>query len=90
MVLLEKLGKLFKRCASAEPEFWLPGSESGEGALVFWDYGWDMLDWMKEAGFSDAYLQPYYSRFAFAIICFSYFLSDIAERHSTHPLSLLS
>ena len=62
MVLLEKLGKLFKRCASAEPEFWLPGSESGEGALVFWDYGWDLLDWMKEAGFSDAYLQPYYSR----------------------------
>ena len=39
-----------------------PAHPDTEGALVFWDYGWDLLDWMKEAGFSDAYLQPYYSR----------------------------
>ena len=34
---------------------------SDEGSLVFWDYGWDMLDDLKRAGFHDVYMQPYYS-----------------------------
>ena len=42
-MLLEKLGKLFKRCASAEPEFWLPGSESGEGAPVRSRADWEAV-----------------------------------------------
>lgn len=34
---------------------------SNDGSLVFWDYGWDMLEDLKLAGFSDVYMQPYYS-----------------------------
>jgi len=34
---------------------------SSEGSLVFWDYGWDMLDDLRRAGFRDVYMQPYYS-----------------------------
>lgn len=34
---------------------------SEEGSLVFWDYGWDMLDDLKISGFSDVYMRPYYS-----------------------------
>jgi len=33
-----------------------------EGSLVFWDYGWDMLDDLKRSGFNEVYMQPYYSR----------------------------
>ena len=32
-----------------------------EGSLVFWDYGWDLLDDLKCAGFRDAFMAPYYS-----------------------------
>lgn len=35
---------------------------SDEGSLVFWDYGWDMLDDLKRAGFHDAFMLPYYSK----------------------------
>lgn len=35
---------------------------SEEGSLVFWDYGWDLLDVFREIGFSDAYLSTYYSK----------------------------
>ena len=34
---------------------------SEEGSLAFWDYGWDMLDDLRVSGFSDVYIQPYYS-----------------------------
>lgn len=35
---------------------------SAKGSLVFWDYGWDFLDSIKEANFKDAYLLSYYSK----------------------------
>lgn len=31
------------------------------GSLVFYDYGWDLFDWIREAGFSDAYFTMSYS-----------------------------
>jgi len=33
-----------------------------DGALVFWDYGWDLLKDIKDAGFCDVYMLPYYNR----------------------------
>lgn len=33
-----------------------------EGSLVFWDYGWTMLEDLKQAGFRDAYMTPYYDK----------------------------
>lgn len=35
---------------------------SNDGSLVFWDYGWEMLSDLKDAGFNDAYMRPYYSK----------------------------
>ena len=35
---------------------------SEEGSLVFWDYGWDLLDLIKQIGFKDAYLSTFYSK----------------------------
>ncbi len=43
------------------PEEYHRNPVSEEGSLVFYDYGWDFLDFFREAGFSDAYMQPYYS-----------------------------
>ena len=37
-----------------------PLSESG--SLVFHDYGWDLLDWLREAGFGEACMRAYWSR----------------------------
>ena len=34
-----------------------------EGSLVFYDYGWDFLDFLKTAGFDDAYTLGYYDLF---------------------------
>lgn len=34
---------------------------SEKGSLVFYDYGWNFLDFLKDAGFSDAYMLAYYS-----------------------------
>jgi SAM-dependent methyltransferase len=34
---------------------------SGEGSLVFFDYGWDLLERCRAAGFQDAYMLAYYS-----------------------------
>lgn len=34
---------------------------SKDGSLVFYDYGWDLLDIIFKAGFSDVYLISYYS-----------------------------
>lgn len=33
-----------------------------EGSLVFWDYGWAMLEDLKRAGFGDVYMMPYYDK----------------------------
>ena len=41
-----------------EPEY--HGNPLGGGSLVFYDYSWDLLEWIKEAGFKDAYWTPYY------------------------------
>lgn len=43
-----------------EPAYhWNPVSSSRD-SLVFWDYGWDFIDFMKDAGFKEAYVQTYY------------------------------
>lgn len=34
---------------------------SNEGSLVFYDYGWDLLDWIKDAGYKDVYFRKIYS-----------------------------
>ncbi len=59
----------YRRCGIVDEklEFYAPPvyhgkPKSDEGVLVFWDYGWQMLEDLKEAGFSDVYLQPYYDR----------------------------
>ena len=36
---------------------------SNKGALVFYDFGWDILDICKNSGFKEVYLQGYYSMF---------------------------
>ena len=36
---------------------------SEKGSLVFYDFGWDILDICKEAGFKSAYMLSYYSMF---------------------------
>jgi len=36
---------------------------SNKGALVFYDFGWDILDICKNSGFKDVFLQGYYSMF---------------------------
>jgi len=37
--------------------------EKKDGALVFYDYGWDFLDYLKKAGFNDVYMLGYYDLF---------------------------
>jgi len=34
-----------------------------EGSLVFYEYGWDFLDFLKKAGFKDPYMLGYYEIF---------------------------
>jgi hypothetical protein len=34
---------------------------SADGSLVFHDFGWDVLDHCRKAGFSDAFVLAYYS-----------------------------
>ena len=36
---------------------------SEKDSLVFYEYGWDFLDFCKGAGFNDAYVLAYYSLF---------------------------
>ena len=33
-----------------------------KGSLVFFDYGWDILDMCKDAGFTDAFAEDFYDR----------------------------
>ena len=43
----------------ADPEYH-GNPVSAEGSLVFYDYGWDLLDSCRSAGFRDAYMLVYY------------------------------
>jgi len=43
------------------PEVYHGNPLSKKGSLVFYEYGWDFLDFLKDAGFSDAYMLAYYS-----------------------------
>lgn len=43
-----------------EPKYhWNPVSQKSD-SLVFWDYGWDFIDFMRQTGFNNAYVQAYY------------------------------
>jgi len=46
-----------------EPKFHSNPLAQKEGSLVFYDYGWDFLDFLKKAGFKDAYMLGYYEIF---------------------------
>ncbi len=37
------------------------GNPMGGGSLLVYDYGWDLLDWIKDAGFSDVCVRKEYS-----------------------------
>ena len=37
------------------------GNPMGGGSLLVYDYGWDLLDWIQDAGFSKAYVRKVYS-----------------------------
>ena len=43
------------------PEQYHANPVSRKGSLVYYDFGWDILNFCKEAGFKDAYLVAYYS-----------------------------
>ncbi|MGD0281184.1 MAG: class I SAM-dependent methyltransferase [Dissulfurispiraceae bacterium] len=45
------------------PEQYHGNPVSEKGSLVFYDFGWDILETCKAAGFNDAYLLSYYSLF---------------------------
>ncbi len=51
------------RLVNMEPEVYHGNPVDEKGSLVFYDYGWDLLDFCKRAGFSDAYVLGYYSLF---------------------------
>ncbi|RPJ04457.1 MAG: class I SAM-dependent methyltransferase, partial [Deltaproteobacteria bacterium] len=46
---------------SSLPEQFHGNPLSGKGSLVFYEFGWDLLDFCKEAGFKDACMIAYYS-----------------------------
>jgi SAM-dependent methyltransferase len=43
------------------PEQYHANPVSQKGSLVYYDFGWDILNFCKEAGFRDAYIVAYYS-----------------------------
>ena len=45
------------------PEQYHGNPLSQKGSLVFFDFGWDILDYCREKGFKDAYMVAYYSLF---------------------------
>jgi len=44
------------------PECYHGNPVSQKGSLVFYDFGWDILELCRESGFRDAYMVSYYSR----------------------------
>ncbi|HUF80069.1 MAG TPA: class I SAM-dependent methyltransferase [Burkholderiales bacterium] len=44
------------------PAEYHPNPLSASGSLVFHDFGWDLLEWLREAGFGDACMRAYWSR----------------------------
>ena len=42
------------------PEEYHMNPISKDGSLVFYDYGWDFLDFLKQSNFKDAYMLAYY------------------------------
>ena len=53
---------------------------SSDGALVFYDFGWDMLDVCKDAGFSNVYMAAYFSEYLGNLCEFPLFVF-IAEKN---------
>jgi len=43
------------------PELYHGNPIPGKSSLVFYDYGWDFLEFVKKSGFTDAYMLCYYS-----------------------------
>lgn len=43
------------------PERYHCNPVSDKGSLVFYDFGWDLLDMLRKSGFADAYMLGYYS-----------------------------
>lgn len=52
-------GKIF----NIMPEQYHGNPVSNKGSLVFYDFGWDLIDTCKEVGFTDCYMLSYYSYF---------------------------
>lgn len=50
-----------KKIINLLPEQYHGNPISEKGSLVFYDYGWNFLDFCKDAGFEDAYVLGYYS-----------------------------
>jgi len=50
------------------PEIFHENPISKDGSLVFYDYGWDFLDFLKNTGFSDTFALGYYSIF-YGYVC---------------------
>jgi len=44
-----------------EPAVYHQNPLSQEGALVFYDLGWDFIEMLKQTGFQDAFLLDYYN-----------------------------
>ena len=45
------------------PSYHLNPIEGKQSSLVFYDYGWDFLDFIKKAGFREAYVLGFYDIF---------------------------
>lgn len=63
------------------PEQYHGNPVSSKGSLVFYDFGWDILDFCKEAGFKEAYIVAYHS-FYRAYIAEEFQLGFAAEKQS--------
>ncbi len=50
-----------KICYLKEPQYHGNPIDPTRGSLVFYDYGWDLLEMIKKAGYKDAYFRRIYS-----------------------------
>ena len=60
------MGRRKKRLTAGGIEHFAEPSYHGnpidpQGSLAFFDYGWELLDWVREAGFRDVSLLCYWS-----------------------------